>query len=140
MRGCNAIRNCCISVRGAILLHPFGTHTEGVQFYCPSSSYPAIVLLELYSLLLNYKAIFDTSAERIEAHMVKVCIINCSTVKLYNTTNIKCNTFSGAHWNNRLCLLKNPNTVQYNILQKTSHQLKKFLHTIVIYLPFEIII
>ena len=31
---------------------------EGVQFYSPSSTYLAIVLLVLY-LLLNYRAIFD---------------------------------------------------------------------------------
>ena len=49
----SALRNCWISVRGAIKLHPFGTSAErieamcakGVQFYCPI---PAIVLLELY--------------------------------------------------------------------------------------------
>ena len=45
-----------ISVRGAIRLRPFGTSAEWskacmlkrVKFYCPSSTYPAIVLLELY--------------------------------------------------------------------------------------------
>ena len=35
---------------------------EGVQFYCPSSTYPAIVLLVLYFIDYNYRAIFDTSA------------------------------------------------------------------------------
>ena len=35
------LRNCWISVRGAIKLHPFGMHAKEVQFYCPSSTYPA---------------------------------------------------------------------------------------------------
>ena len=45
----SAVRNCCISARGAIKLHPFGTSVErseacmpkGVQFYCTSSTYTA---------------------------------------------------------------------------------------------------
>ena len=61
----------------------WGINAKAVQFYCPSSIYPAIVLLVLY-LLLNYRAIFDTSVERGEAHMLKGCIKNYSIVKLNN--------------------------------------------------------
>ena len=71
----------------AIKLHPFdasakgkrGMEAEGVQFYCLSSTYSAIVLLVLYFI-----AIFDTSAEWSEAYVLKGCIKNCSIVKLYN--------------------------------------------------------
>ena len=38
---------------------------EGVQFYCPSSTYPGIVLP--ISTLLNYRTNFDASAKRSEA-------------------------------------------------------------------------
>ena len=34
-----------ISERGAIKLHLFVTRAEGVQFYCPSSTYPANCLV-----------------------------------------------------------------------------------------------
>ena len=58
---------------------------EGVQFYCPSSAYPAIVLLP--STYFNYGAIFDTSAKRSPKsgkHTEAGCIENYSIVKLYN--------------------------------------------------------
>ena len=47
-------------------------HAEGMQFYCPSSTYTAIVLLGHF-LLLNYRAISDTSAKQSEAHVLKGC-------------------------------------------------------------------
>ena len=52
-------------------------HAEGVQFYSPASTYPAIILLAHY-FIDYYRAIFDTSAERSEANMLKVmeCIKN----------------------------------------------------------------
>ena len=73
-----AIRNCWISMIGAIELHPFSTSAkrsktcvvtgEGGQFYCPSSTYLAIVLfltievivqpLVYTTLLLCYFSIF----------------------------------------------------------------------------------
>ena len=62
----------------------WGMCAKGVQFYCPSSTYLAIVLLVLYFIAFNYRAIFDTNAERSEACMLKGCIKNWSTVKLYN--------------------------------------------------------
>ena len=33
-------------------LAPLGPRAKGVQFYCPSSTYPAIVLLGLYSIAI----------------------------------------------------------------------------------------
>ena len=60
-----------------------GIHAEEVQFYCPSSTYPAIILLVLI-LLLDYRAIFDTSVEWSEEHVLKGCIKNYSIVKLFN--------------------------------------------------------
>ena len=65
-------------------MQPFGTSAkqgtcaDGVQFYCHSSTYPAIVLLEVYFIdktkvllwQIYYRAIFDTSAKRSEAHVL----------------------------------------------------------------------
>ena len=39
---------------------------------------------QYFSALLNYKEIFDTSAEQSDAHVLKGCIKNGSIVKLYN--------------------------------------------------------
>ena len=57
---------------------------EEVQFYCPSSTYPAILLLVLYFITFNYSAIFEASTDLSEAHVLKRCIKNYSIVKLYN--------------------------------------------------------
>ena len=69
--------------RGAILLH------------LQHSSSCCIISTLLFSLLLNNKAIFDASAERRKAHVLKGCIKNCSIVKSYIINkvllnNIKC--------------------------------------------------
>ena len=38
--------------------------------------------------LITYRAIFDTSAEQSEAHVLMGCIKNCSIVKLYNINKV----------------------------------------------------
>ena len=86
-------------MRGAIKLHPFGTsaeqtHVEVVQFNSPSSTYPAILLLVQYFILLIYGASFDTSAKRNEACVLKGCIKNCSIVELYNKVLLINTTYS----------------------------------------------
>ena len=94
----NTIKNCCISARGGIKLHPFGTlaqvpsevmHVKGEQFYWPSSTYSSIVLYYYYQnfiLSLFYRAIFITSVGRSEAHVMNWGIKNGSIV-----TTIKSN-------------------------------------------------
>ena len=61
-----AIRNCCISARGAMKLQPFGTSAEQSEArmskWCNFNP-PQAIIQQLY-LLLNYRAIFDTSAKR----------------------------------------------------------------------------
>ena len=66
----SAIRNCWISVRGAIKLHSFGTSAEQSEERIPNwynFIAPQVLIQQLYYqyfiLLLNYRAIFDTSAE-----------------------------------------------------------------------------
>ena len=99
----SAIRNCWIIARGAIKLLPISTCAkrsmcaEEVQFYCPSSTYPAILLLVLYFITFNYSAIFEASTDLSEAHVLKRCIKNCSIVKLYNKVLIP---------NSKYCKLK----------------------------------
>ena len=69
--------------------------TAGKEFVFPQNTMPwhvyrrCAILLPLkqlyyyyFILLLNYRAIFDTSAKKSEAHMLKVGIKNCSIVNL----------------------------------------------------------
>ena len=50
-----------------------------------------IIIYDLDFFAELYRAIFDTSAERSEAHVLKGCIKNCSIVKLYKIiTNKDC--------------------------------------------------
>ena len=68
---------------------------KGCNFIVPQAlTYTAIVLLVLYFIAFNYRAIFDTNAERSEACVLKECIKNCSTVKLYNKVLIITNVGS----------------------------------------------
>ena len=87
-----AIRNCWISARGAIILHPFGASAErskacmpkGCNFIAPQALIQHCYLIILYFIPELYRAIFDTSANRSETHALKGCIKNFSIVKLYN--------------------------------------------------------
>ena len=79
-------------------MHPFGTSAErskGCNFIAPQALiqqlyYYYFILLGTY----NYRAIFDTSAERSEAHVLKGYIKNCFIVKLYNKVLIITNVLS----------------------------------------------
>ena len=42
------------------------------------------IISTLLLMLVDYRAIFDTIAERSEAHVLKGCIKNFSIVKIYN--------------------------------------------------------
>ena len=86
-----AINNCWISARGAIELHPFGTSAKQSAACVPKTCnfiVPQALIQQFYYLYfilsLNSRAIFDISAERSEAYLLKGCIKNCSIIKLYN--------------------------------------------------------
>ena len=69
------IRNCWISARGAIKFHPSLQHklrgkrgmhaAEGEQFYCPSHTYLAIVLLALYHICLTMEQLLIQVASEV---------------------------------------------------------------------------
>ena len=69
-------------MRGAIQLHPFGTSAEQSETRVPKMCNfipPQALIQQLYNyyyfiLLLNYRAIFDTSADQSEACVLKECI------------------------------------------------------------------
>ena len=44
-------------------------------------------------IVINYRAIFDTSAEQSETHVLMGCIKNCSIVKLYNKVLLITNVY-----------------------------------------------
>ena len=60
-----------------------------VQFYSPSSTYAANVLLVLYFIAFIYRAIFDMlSKVRHTCWLLKWCVKNCSIVKLQNNNKL----------------------------------------------------
>ena len=56
---------------------------KGCNFIAPQALIQQLYY-QYFILLLNYRAIFDTSAKWSEAHMLKGCIKNFSIDKLYN--------------------------------------------------------
>ena len=74
------LRNCWISARGAIKLHPFGTSAGGrvlqrrVAISLPFKHLSSnCIISTLFYCLAICRAIFDTSAKRSEAHLLKRC-------------------------------------------------------------------
>ena len=75
-------------------LRSFGTKVlsevcmlKGCNFIAPQALIHQLYYWYLISFL-NYRAFFDTSAKRSEAHVLKGCIKNGSIVKLYNIVQI----------------------------------------------------
>ena len=84
-------------------MHPFGKCVRWGKTRVPKGcnfiTLQALILQLYYYyciLLFNYMAIFDTSAKRCEAHVLKWCIKNCSIVKRYNKVVIITNVCTGS--------------------------------------------